>query len=190
MILTLLALLVLVALPLYLWRRPKPVGPGGADAGRSELPEAAVPEAGAPAVPEAGVAIAGGKKLTLAEPKVIRCSADSGRTRALPERCDRPTLVEDGLARSIRDNVTCAPQTPANYTVSFVLSADFARKKTHLWAGRSGTLRRRGAADLLRCVERSMGPLDWERIPHQYARYDVNVLATYQVVSPPPLTPQ
>ena len=35
------------------------------------------------------------------------------------------------------------------YTVSFVLTADFERRKLHLWAGHSGTLKKRNTGDLI-----------------------------------------
>jgi hypothetical protein len=184
MIVTLLALLVLVAVPLYLWRQPKPVSPGDADAGRAESPEAGTPEAAAPSVPDA--AVGGGRKATLSEPKTIRCIPATGG-RVTHERCDRLTAFEDALVRSIRENVGCAPQAPPTFTVSFVLWVDFVRKKTHVWAGRSGTLRKRAAADLIRCVERALVQPEGEKVTHQYAKYDINVMASYQGSSTVPI---
>jgi hypothetical protein len=182
MILTLLALLILVAVPLYLWRRPKPIGPAGADAGPSQVADAGPPQAATPIQPEAGTG--SGARVSVSEPKTIRCIPTTGG-RISQERCDRLTVIENALVRSIRENAACAPQNPPGSTVSFVLWVDFARKKTHLWAGRSGSLKRRAAADLIRCVERTIPEPDWEKITHQYAKYDINVMATYQGSSSP-----
>ena len=184
MILTLLALLVLVAVPLYLWRRPKPIPACDADAGRAESPEAGAPEAAAPTVLDAGGGA--GRKATLSEPKTIRCIPATGG-RVTQERCDRLAAFEDALARAIRENVACAPQTPPAFSVSFVLSVDFTRKKSHVWAGRSGTLKRRGAADLIRCVERALPQPEWDKSTHQYAKYEINVMASYQASSTLPI---
>jgi len=178
----LIALLVLVALPIYLWRRPKPVPPPEIDAGsRSEIGDAAGPDAAGPiAAPiDAGVS----KRVMLAEPKINRC-VPKGGGRVTSERCDHLTSLEDALARSIRENVACAPPMPSAYTVSFVLTVDFDRKKLHLWAGRSGSLKKRNAVDLIRCVEHAITPPDFSILAHQYAKYEINVIAAYPASSP------
>jgi hypothetical protein len=183
MILTLLALLILVAVPLYLWRRPKPIGPDTADAGFTDLVEAGSADAAMPpSLPEAGSA--SGNRASVSEPKTVRCIPATGG-RISKEHCDRLTVIENALVRSIRENVACAPQTPPTFSVSFVLWVDFARKKTHLWTGRSGTLKKPAAADLIRCVERTIPQPDWDKITHQYAKYDINVMVNYQGSSAP-----
>jgi hypothetical protein len=170
----LVALLVLVALPLYLMRRPKPI-PSEPDAGR----RAEVVDAGAG--PEAGVATVDAgpsKKVVLGEPRSVKCVARGGG-RVMAERCDHLVAIEDALARSIRDNVACAPPSATPFTVSFVLTVDFDRKKLHLWAGKSGTLKKRSSGDLIRCVEHAIPAPDFATIAHQYTKYDVNIMASY-----------
>jgi hypothetical protein len=182
MIYGLVALLVLVALPLYLLRRPKPVGPVTPDAGlRADLADAGGgQEAGALAeAPDAGAS----KRVVLGEPRTVRCTPKGGG-RVMAERCDHLVAIEDALARSIRDNVACAPPSATPFTVSFVLTVDFDRKKLHLWAGRSGTLKKRNSGDLIRCVEHAIAPPDFATLAHQYAKYDVNVMASYPPTGP------
>jgi hypothetical protein len=183
-VLGLLALLVLVALPVYLLRRPKPTKPVVSEpAPRAEASSAVVlPEAGpASVIPEpAGPS----KRIQLSDPKTARC-VPKGGGRSSSERCDRVPPFEDALARAIRDNVACAPPAMAAFTVSFVLSLDFDRKSLHLWAGRSGTMKKRGAGDLIRCVEHAIVPPDWETVAHQFQKYDVNVIAAYPGSAPP-----
>ena len=181
MIYGLVALLVLVALPLYLLRKPKPVGPVGADAGlRADLADAGAAETGAlAAAPDAGPS----KRVTLGEPRTVRCTAKGGG-RVMAERCDHLVGIEDALARSIRENVACAPPSVTPFTVSFVLTVDFDRKKLHLWAGRSGTLKKRNSTDLIRCVEHAIAPPDFATLAHQFAKYDVNVMASYPPTGP------
>jgi len=179
MIYGLVALLVLVALPLYLIRKPKPIGTIPlVDAGaRAEVGDAsAAKEAVEPkaAVPDAGAA----KKIVLGEPRAVRCSTKTG-ARLMAERCDHLVALEDALTRSIRENLACAPPSVGPYTVSFVLTVDFERKKVHLWSGRSGTLKKRSSADLIRCVEHAIAPPDFATLAHQYAKYDINVMASY-----------
>lgn len=182
LILGLVALLVLVALPLYLLRRPKAVGPVAADAGaKVEVGEGGPggQTAGSPAAPDASSP----KKVVLGEPRTVRCTPRSGG-HLMAERCERLVVLEDALARSIRDNAACAPPSASPFTVSFVLTIDFERKKLHLWPGRSGTLKRRSAADLVRCVEHAIAPPDFAALSHQYAKYDINVMASYPASGP------
>jgi hypothetical protein len=186
-VLGLLALLVLVALPVYLLRRPKPTRPAATEAlPRVEASVATIaPEAGAPtAVPEVSPA----KRIALADAKTARCTSRGGG-RATSERCDRLPAFEDALARAIRDNVACAPPAMGPYTVSFVLTLDFDKKSMHLWAGRSGSMKKRSAGDLIRCVEHAIVPPDWETVAHQFQKYDVNLIVAYPGNAPsfPPL---
>ena len=180
LILGLIALLVLVALPLYLLRRPRPVGPPGTDAGAiAEVNDAAPESSVVVAVPDAGA----NKRIVLGEPRTVRCSSKGGG-RVLVERCDHLVALEDALARSIRDNAACAPPSVTPFTVSFVLTVEFDRKKMHLWAGRSGSLKKRSSADLIRCVEHTITPPDFASFVHQFARYDINVIASYPASTP------
>jgi hypothetical protein len=174
----LVALVLLAGLPIYLWRRPKAMIAANADAGVSTLVEhegGSAEDAGSVlAVADAGA----GKRVSLAEAKVVRCFHQGGG-RVSIERCDTLPAVHDALAHAIRDNVPCAPPAAAPFSVSFVWTVDFERRTTHLWAGRSGSLRKRGSADLLRCVARGLGTPDWSTTQHQYAKYEVNIVASY-----------
>jgi hypothetical protein len=178
MIYGLVALLVLVALPLYLLRKPKPVPASEADAGARAEIDAGMAEAAVAAAPAAATEAGVTKKVVLGEPRTVRCVAKGG-SRVVADRCDHLVPLEDALARSIRDNVACAPPSATPFTVSFVLTADFDRKKLHLWAGRSGTLKKRSSGDLIRCVEHAIAPPDFATFAHQYAKYDVNVMVSY-----------
>jgi hypothetical protein len=174
----LVALLILVAVPLYLWRRPKPLAP--VETAHSEI-DAGAPDVTAPApvAPEKSA-----PKLTLTDAKAIQCGARSGRWTK--DRCDELPTIGDALSRAIRENVACAPISVTPYTVSFVIKVDFDKKKTHLWAGRSGTLRRRAAADLIKCVEHALPKVDWPAAAHQFMRYELNVVASYPATSGAP----
>ena len=161
------ALLILIAVPLYLWRHPKPaatteVAKLETDAGNADAGTALVAAPVASAAP----------RLTLALPKTIRCGARGGRHTK--DHCDDLVSVSDVLTRTVRENIACAPASYQPYSVSFVLSVDFDRRKSHLWAGRSGSLRRRAAADLIKCVQRAIALPDWATIPHQFASYQIN----------------
>lgn len=174
-IIALVAGLILVAVPLYLWRRPRPESIPSADA--AALIDAGAPETGAGAnIVSFDAGPPGG--ITVAAPTTIRCE-NPGPGKTTPERCDHVTFFEDSLARTLRDNVACAPASKASFTVSFVMETDFRQKKLNLFAGKSSSLKRAKAQQLLRCIKKAMPTPDWATISHQYARYKVNVLATY-----------
>lgn len=169
-IIALVAGLILVAVPLYLWRQPRQ---------SIRNADAAIADAGAPdAVAILAPVDAGRAPITLSPFTTIRCQ-NPGPGKTPPERCDHVTFFEDGLARAIRDNAACAPNTRTGGTVSFVLEMDFRLKKTNLYAGKSSTIKRDKSKEVLRCVKRAMPTPDWGTIPHQYVKYKINVTATY-----------
>jgi hypothetical protein len=177
LIFALVAALILVAVPLYLWRRPRPESIPSADA--------AVVDAGAPA-PSPVVAFDAGPPggINLSPFTTIKCE-NPGPGKTPPDRCEHLVGFEDALNRSIREHADCAPSSKSQYTVSFVLETDFRRKRQTLFAGKSSTIKREKAKKLVRCVKDGMPTPDWGTIPHQYQRYRVNVVATY----PPKDTP-
>jgi hypothetical protein len=174
MILGLVVGLVLVALPLYLWRRPDdspkplPQSPASAFASGRALP-AYVPPVPPPS-PKS--------KVKLSPFKTLRC-ADPGPGKTPPERCDRISMLEEGLTRAIRENVSCAPDTRTGAMVSVVMDVHFRRKQLKLYRGKSSSLPKARTNELFRCIRRAMGSVDWARIPHQHVRYVVSVRATY-----------
>ena len=172
-IIALVAGLVLVAVPLYLWRRPRPESIPVADA--------AVLDAGAYETKSPIVAFdAGGaaSTLSLSPFTSLKCE-NPGPGRTPPERCDHVTAIEDSLAHAIRDATCPTPASKNPFSISYVLESDFRRKKLTLFAGKSTTVKREKAKELLRCVKSRMAPPDWSAISHQYTRYKVNVVATY-----------
>ena len=175
-VLGLLSVLVLIALPVYVLRRPRPIKPAAMEMLTRPEPVDAGP--GPDAVLVQAAEVVPSKRVTLSDPKTARCFTKGGG-RATTERCDRIPTFEDALARSIRENVACAPPSNGPYTVSFVLTLDFGRKSMHLWSGASGTLRKRLSTDLVHCVEHAIVPPEWEAVPHQFQKYDVNLIASY-----------
>jgi len=121
--------------------------------------------------------------VALGEPRTVKCIPKAGG-RVMAERCDHLVAIEDALTRAIRENMACAPPSVIPFSVSFVLTVEFDRKKLHLWAGRSGTLKKRASGDLIRCVEHAIAPPDFATLAHQYAKYDVNVMASYPPTGP------
>src|SRR6185295_2814555 len=99
-IIALVAGLILVAVPLYLWRRPRPESIPSADA--------AVVDAGAPASPIVAFDAGPTGGVTVAPFTTIKCESP-GPGKTAPDRCDHVTFFEDSLARAIREKASCAP---------------------------------------------------------------------------------
>ena len=174
MIVSLVVALVLVAVPLYLWRRPQPATDASAEAAAStEVPGASA----SAAYPAAGMAMKK-PKVRLAPFKTIRC-VDPGPGKTPPERCDHITFFEDALSRAIRENAVCAPSSKAGSEISLVMDINVRRKKLKVYRGKSSSLSRSRTKELFRCVKRAMPTPEWGAIPHQHARYVVSVKATY-----------
>jgi hypothetical protein len=174
MILGLVVGLVLVAVPLYLWRRPEPAGEGA----REEATDAGVSTIDGSSYVPLVDAEALAPKVKLSPFRTIRC-VDPGPGKTPPERCDHITFFEDGLTRAIRENALCAPETTTGATVSFVMDVDFRRKKLKIYRGKSSTVPASRTKELFNCVKRAMPTPEWGTIPHQHARYVVNTKATY-----------
>jgi hypothetical protein len=177
MILGLVVGLVLVAVPLYLWRRPEQAAPGSLP---TALPTVPLPTASATAVPYVPA-----QDPVVAEPKVklepfrtIRCS-DPGPGKTPPERCDHITFFEDALTRAVKENVSCAPPTKTGAQVSFVLDLDFRKKQRKLNRGKSTSLSKEQSKELFACIEKALPTPDWDSVPHQHARYVVSLTANY-----------
>src|SRR5262245_55918288 len=172
-IIALVAGLILVAVPLYLWRRPRPESIPSADAA---VVDGGAPDGAAAAV--MAIVDAGPAGLNISKFSTIKCE-NPGPGKTPPERCDHVLFFEDALARAIRDNAACAPSAKTSVTVSIVMATDFRSKKLTLFAGKSSSLKREKVLPLLRCIKRALPAPDWGTIPHQYVRYKVNVVATY-----------
>ncbi|MBK8259580.1 MAG: hypothetical protein IPK82_43860 [Polyangiaceae bacterium] len=172
-VIALVAGLILVAVPLYLWRRPRPESIPSADAAVAASASASASAALAPApLPPPPPVV------QLSPFTTLKCE-NPGPGKTPPERCDHIPFFEDGLARAIRDNIACAPASTTPLKVSYVLEIDFRKKRTNVFIGKSSTIKKEKGKELLRCVTRGMPTADWGTIVHQYARYKVNVTATY-----------
>lgn len=179
-IIALVAGMILVAVPLYLWRRPQRESIPNADAA---VADAGLSDGGSSVAP-VFLVDSGPPGVTLSPFTTIRCE-NPGPGKTPPERCDHLTFFEDGLARAIRENTACAPTGKTQITVSFVMELDFRTKKINLFTGKSSSIKREKTKELLRCVKRAMPTPDWATVPHQYVRYKVNVVATYPPAAGP-----
>lgn len=175
-IIGLVAGLILVAVPLYLWRRPQPGTIPSADAAVADTKAGATLDAGF--MPPVAIVDAGVSNIKLSPFTTVKCQ-NPGPGRTPPERCDHVTFFEDALSRAIRENAACSPSSKMPAELSFVMELDFRRKRMNLFAGKSSTMKREKSKELLRCVKKAMPTPDWGTVPHQYVKYKLNVVATY-----------
>ncbi len=168
-------LLVLLAIPLYLLRRPSshPVDaaldPSAAAAFSASVP---VPAPSAKAA----------ERLTLGTPVRVRCgSAQQKAERGAP--CDQLPFFESALSAAIKKSIDCAPTEKSGGSLNYVLKIDFDKQAVHLFAGASGSIKGAKARRAVECVKQALPPPDWKTLAHQYRYYEVAILATYAAPS-------
>lgn len=178
LVVALVAGLILIAVPLYLWRRP-----GGAfetrnDAGAAASASAVPVEAGSllVAAVEAGVPK---ERVKLAPIQKVKCSASPAAGGQTGTLCDALPPLEEALARAIRENIDCAPRGDKAGSINFVLTVDFASRKLHVFPGASGSWKGPQARRAAQCVKRALPAPSWNNMRHQYRYYQIAILATY-----------
>lgn len=170
---------VLIAVPLYLLRRPSGAS-SAANAAKVGLDASAVSSADAALGLAAGPPDAGKppERLRVAAVQHVRCgaSAAGGHEGNL---CDGVPFFEEALSKAVRENPDCAPKPNEQGTVNYVLTVDFQRKALHLFPGASGQWRGKQARRAINCVKRAFVAPDWSNTQHQYRFYTIAALATY-----------
>lgn len=174
MIIGLLVGLVLVAVPLYLWRRPEQASTDPSDA--SDAKSVMAIDGGTPYIPL--VDAAAHTDVKLGSFTTVRCT-DPGPGATAPDRCDHINFFEDALARALRENTLCAPSTTTGASISVVMDIDFRRKELKIFRGKSSSLPEARTKELFQCIKRAMPTPEWGSIPHQHSRYVVSVKATF-----------
>jgi hypothetical protein len=175
LVVALVALIIILAVPLYLWRRPS-VKVASADAGVSAapLPSASTPTTLVPAVPAPFRVEA----VRLNPLQRVKCGASRTKaTASLP--CDALPILERALVEAIQKTTDCAPHTSKEGSINFVLEVDFVHKSLHVFPGRSGDWHGPSARRATKCVERAVGKPEFSAITHNYAYYALAVMATY-----------
>lgn len=178
MIVALILGLVLVAIPLYLWRRPRSesiaasassatpvagVGSGEATAGGASPTTAAVSE----------------PKLVLSEARVVACH-DPGPKKTTSDQCDRLEL-EKAFAKAIDESAGCVPKDAGGGTIAYVADVSFKKKNVALSTPKEGrTLKNaKVVAACLAAVKGKLPSSSLEGMAHQHARYKIQITATY-----------
>jgi hypothetical protein len=187
-IVALVVVCILIAVPLYLLRRPGgktnalASASAALDAGKAPLPPGS---AGAAITPlDAGKPP---ERLRVAAVQRVRCGASAGGGHE-GNICDSLPSFEEALSKAVRENPDCAPKANEQGTLNYVLTVDFQKKSLHLFPGASGGWRGKQARRAIACVKRAFVQPDWTTIQHQYRFYTIAVLASYFPASGPPNT--
>lgn len=162
--------LVVIALPLYFFRRPEP----------AQGPESEVAPLGfAPVVPSSSSEKKEDGRVRLGEVERVRCGASPNAVGGSGRLCDPLPFFEKALANSILSSIDCAPRTGEAGTLNYVLKIDFAQKQTHVFPGASGKWRGPQARHATKCVKQGLAAPEWDKIEHQFRYYEIAILATY-----------
>jgi hypothetical protein len=188
-IVALVCVAMLIAVPLYLLRKPalkSAAGSGAPSASGSVDPS---PSAKAPVpLPAAPAAAA---RLTLGAVQKVRCGATPA-AQTDGALCDTLAPFEDALRKAVLATEDCAPKSKTKGSINYVLTIDFQKKKLHVFPGASGDWRGKVARRACNCVREAVKVNDWN-VPHQFRHYAIAVLATYaapagaDVALPPPV---
>jgi len=171
--------LMLLAVPLYLWRRPSLVAKvksePSAQSSASAAPIVATPMVVA-RLPEAGALEP--ERVKVGQIRKVRCGA-SPRQSSDTENCDSLAFFEKALTDAVKASADCAPRSPKPGSVNFVLELDFTRKYVHVFPGASGDFRGPKARRTTKCVQNAMAVPDWATVVHQHRYYALALMATY-----------
>jgi hypothetical protein len=172
MIVALILGLVLIAIPLYLWRRPRaesiPVSTGGIDGGAL------------PAITESP-SVQAEEKLVISEPKILSCHDPGPKKKTPPDQCDHVVELEKAFAKAIEDSASCVPRDAGGGSIIYVADVNFKRKIVAVSTPREGrTLKSTKVAGACeRAVKGKLSRLPYDSIKHQHVRYRVSITATY-----------
>ena len=178
-VVALVAVCVLIAVPLYLLRRP-----GGKSAATAGSASAGLDAGSAPLAASSATTVTpldAGKppdRLRVGPVQHVRCGASAGGGHE-GNVCDSVPFFEEALSKAVLANPDCAPKQSESGTLNYVLTVDFQRKSLHLFPGASGGWRGKQARRAVQCIKRAFQQPDWSTIQHQYRFYTIAVLATY-----------
>lgn len=185
MVIALIAGLIMIAVPLYLWRRPHTEVGTEQEARRPAAAASSVVLSTAldgPATSVSATYVGTVPGLLLGDIKTLKCGV--GRMKTPPEQCDRQPYFESLLVKTLRESPNCIPEKGANGSVNLVLDIDHKAKKIRVWAGRTGTMKRAVRQKIAGCIQRAFTPPEWSQIIHQHPKYQLSLLATFPEPEP------
>jgi len=169
--------LVLVAIPLYMCRRPRAESPLTPSEIRDDRTTAAAP-------PPVTIAVDAGASgpLALTEPMVLECH-DPGSKKTAPDQCDHLVGFEKAFAKAIEDSAACVPAAAGGGTISYVADVSFGRKRKpiDLTLGKENRTLKSGRAGTAcaAAVKRALPDTAIDGLAHAHSRYKIEIVATY-----------
>ena len=173
-IVTVSVVLAMLAIPLYLLRRPSPAPPSG----DGERASGAMDHGGL-LRSKVDAGLSGKSRGKIGPVQRVKCSGSKKSRGNEGGRCDALASLEEGLAKAIAATTECAPNTGKAGTLNYVLELDFSRQRYKVFPGRSGDWKGTQAKRAAACVARSVGPIRWSSTPHQYRYYLIARMASY-----------
>jgi hypothetical protein len=185
MVVALACVTMLIAVPLYLWRKPSNRGASAAASASGSGSAGSLATPAAPrAAPAPPVVTA---RIKLGAVQKVRCGSTAGASPNEGTLCDSLGGLEEALKKAILESESCAPKGVGS--INFVLTVDFPKKKTHVYPGASGEWRGKQARRATNCVGNALKAPDLGALPHQYRFYALAVLANYGVAPTGGLAP-
>ena len=167
MIVALVLGLVLVAIPLYLWRRPRAdaVAVSTGDAADSVPPPP-------PAMNE--------DKPAVSEVRTLACQ-DPGPKKTSPGECDHLADIEKALTKAIEDSASCITKDLGGGTIEYVADVSFRQKKINVVTPKDGhSLHNAKAVAVCQAAVKSrLAAVPLDPVQHAHARYKLSATATY-----------
>jgi hypothetical protein len=171
MIVALILGLVLVAIPLYLWRRPR---------AESISVSTGNPDGGGLAAVTGATTPGGEEKLVVGDLKTLSCH-DPGPKKTAPEQCDHLVELERAFAKAIEESASCVTKEAGGGTIIYLADVAFKKKTAAVTTPKEGrTLKNpKAIAACEKAVRLKMTILPFETMKHEHARYKVSVTAAY-----------
>ncbi len=169
--------IVLIAVPLYLWRRPRAVT--DAVAGDGGTQEAAVAES--PYVSQE-IDAESAQSLRLGDARVIECR-DPGSKKVPSEHCDALPTFAKGFADAILAAKDCIPRSAGAGSITYVADVGFSRRRVPIKLALPKDGRSYRSAKVVggcaAAVRAGVTGIPIDAIPHSHVNYKIAVVATY-----------
>lgn len=170
---------LLVAVPLYLWRRPRSVA--STVSGDAAAPDGGLSDGGDTAV-ELDAGPTYGVRLT--EARVIECH-DTGSKKTPAEQCDALPAFNKSFSDAILAARDCMPPSAGPGSITYMADVSFSRKKSPVTVSlpKDGRSYRavKTVAGCAAAVRSAVTGLSVESMQHAHNRYKIAIIATYPV---------
>jgi hypothetical protein len=174
---------LLVAVPLYLWRRPRAVGEaptGSASAVAVEAPDATIE---LPDEFDAGSL----KGIKLSDPRVLECK-DPGSRKTPTEQCDPLPQFTKSFGDAILAAKDCLPQNAGAGSITYVADVSFSKHHAPVTVSLPKDGRSYKGMKLIggcaAAVKSAASGMSLEGMEHGHSRYKIAIVATYPARAP------